>query len=493
MSAAKARIFVGSLATETNVFSPLRVDRDDFERVFYAPPGRHPATPTLCSGIFVALREQAAAENWELIEGTAAWADPAGLLGTGAYESLRDEILDQLKAALPVDAVMLGLHGAMQTCDYDDCEGDLLERVRGLVGPNVPIGATYDPHSHLTKKRCANTDFFTVFKEFPHTDFVDCARDATALLAKVLRDEVRPHIATFDCRMLDIMPTTQEPMRSFVDKIRAQEAQDPQILSISVIHGFLAGDNSQMGAHVVVITDDAESKGNRLARDLGMELFGLRGSLQMKLESMDAIISLAKKHNGGAPLIVADVWDNPGGGVPGDSTLLLRALIEAGIKNVAQAPLWDPIAARICKAAGPGAVVPLRFGGKTSAHAGAPIDAQVKVLAVRDDGWQSFGTSRVPMGLCAAIEFNDVAVILTSERAQAFDPDLFSNCGVDPAARQVVVVKSTNHFRGGFIRLSDNIVYCDSGAPYPLDPRTTSYRRLNRPIWPRVENPHQDD
>src|ERR1700688_963223 len=162
------RIFTASLATETNTFSPVPTDRASFEMALCARPGQHPDTPTLCSAPIVALRRRAKLEGFTLIEGTAAWAEPGGLLQRKAYEHLRDEILDQLRTALPVDGVILGLHGAMVAQGYDDCEGDLLDRVRAIVGPTVVVAAELDPHSHLTRKRLANADILAAFLEFPH-------------------------------------------------------------------------------------------------------------------------------------------------------------------------------------------------------------------------------------------------------------------------------------------------------------------------------------
>ena len=136
------RVFVASLATETNTFSPLFVDRSAFESAFYCPPGTHPDTPTLCSAPMVAARRRAK-RGIRLIEGTATWAEPAGLVSREAYESLRDEILDQLKSALPVDVVLFGLHGSMVARDYDDCEGDLLARARTIVGSSPSSGPNW--------------------------------------------------------------------------------------------------------------------------------------------------------------------------------------------------------------------------------------------------------------------------------------------------------------------------------------------------------------
>ena len=131
------RIFTAALATETNTFSPICVDRRAFEESLYAPPGMHPATPTLCTAPITVGREVCARQGWTLIEGTAAWADPAGLVNKRAYEGLRDEILDQLRAAMPVDAVVIGLHGAMVADGYIDPEGDFLSRIREIIGPDI--------------------------------------------------------------------------------------------------------------------------------------------------------------------------------------------------------------------------------------------------------------------------------------------------------------------------------------------------------------------
>ncbi len=159
------RIFTASLATETNTFSPMYTDLVSFYQSFYAPPGQHPATPTLCSAPLVACREYAELNKTvEVIEGSCAWAEPGGLLNRLSYEHLRDEILQQLSAAMPVQIVLLGLHGAMVAQSYDDCEGDLLSRIRAIVGPTAIIGATLDPHSHLTDLRLASANLLIAFK-----------------------------------------------------------------------------------------------------------------------------------------------------------------------------------------------------------------------------------------------------------------------------------------------------------------------------------------
>ena len=150
---------------------------------------------------------------------------PGGVLQRDSYEDLRDELLGQLRAALPVDGVVLGLHGVRVAQGYDDCESDLLERIRTLVGPGVVVTAL-DPHSHLTALRVANADILAAFLEFLHTDFYERGEHVVDLALRAIKDEIRPTISTFDCRMIDIYPTNREPIRSFMDRLKALQGHD---------------------------------------------------------------------------------------------------------------------------------------------------------------------------------------------------------------------------------------------------------------------------
>jgi microcystin degradation protein MlrC len=482
------RVFTAALATETNTFSPIAIDKRAFEASLYARPGEHPATPTLCTAPITVGRAVCAQEGWTLIEGSASWADPAGLVAQATYESLRDEILDQLRAAMPVDGVVLGLHGAMVAQGYDDPEGDLLARIRELVGPGVLVCAELDPHSHFTAKRAAAADFFVYFKEFPHTDFVDRAQDLWAIAVQALKGEIRPVMASFDCRMIDVFPTSKQPMRSFVDRLYALEKSEPGVLSLSVVHGFMAGDVPEMGTMVGAVTDGDAVQGAALAEQLGRELFAMRGTFMVaQVDEKTAVAqALAAPHG---PVVIADVWDNPGGGTAGDATVILAELIAREARDVAVGTIWDPMAVQICFAAGEGAVIPLRFGAKSAPHTGNPIDKTVTVKRVVQNAEMRFGESIAPFGDAVWIAFDGIDVILNSTRAQSFDPSLFSVMGIDPAERKILLIKSTNHFYDSFSKIASEIVYCSAGKPYPNTPAETDYRKARRTIWPMVEDP----
>lgn len=490
---APTRIFTASLATETNTFSPVPTDLDAFRAAFYAGPGEHPETPTLCSSPVLILRRRGRAEGFEVVEGTSCWAEPAGLIQRRTYEMLRDTILAELRAALPVDGVVLGLHGAMVAQGYDDPEGDFLQAVRDIIGPDVTLAAEFDPHSHLTPRRVAQLDLMAAFLEFPHTDFEERGEHVVELALRMIRGEIRPVISTFDCRMITLYPTSREPMRSFVDRLKAMEGHDG-VLSISLIHGFMAGDVPDMGTRIVVVTDDRKTVGDRLAETLGHELYRLRTSTSMPMLDTEAGLDRAaelRRLHPDKPVVVADVWDNPGGGVAGDATHILRRILERGMDRVAVATIWDPVAVSFCHAAGESAELDLRFGGKSSPHGGEPLDARVKVLRTAEAGWQSFRASRVTLGRAAVVRIlgTEIDVVLITSRTQTYEPDIFSNLGIDFACKNLLLVKSTNHFHAGFQPVASDIVYVAAPTSYPTDPTTTPYRKASHGLWPRVADP----
>lgn len=495
MTPAPKRIFTAALATETNTFSPIVIDRRAFEDSLYAAPGQHPVTPTLCTAPIPVGRRVCAEKGWTLIEGTAAWADPAGLVARGAYEGLRDEILGQLEAALPVDAVVLGLHGAMVAQGYIDPEGDLLTRVRAIVGPDVLVCAELDPHSHLTAKRVEAADFFVVFKEFPHTDFVDRAEDLWRIAVDTLEGRVRPVMSIYDCRMIDVFPTSRQPMRGFVDRMMAIERDDPKVLSLSAIHGFMAGDVPEMGTKMIAVTDGDAAYGMGMAGRLGQELYANRGKHMMpQIDEGEAVARAMAATKG--PVVIADMWDNPGGGTAGDATVVLKELIARGASGVAIGTIWDPVAVQLCFAAGEGAEMLLRFGAKSAPLTGEPADALVRVVKLSADAEMRFGESVVPFGPAARIALLDdrgnergIEVILNKVRAQSYDPSLFTALGIDPLAQKILVIKSTNHFYAAFQPIASEILYCSAGRPYPNDPATNPYRLVRKDIWPRLDDP----
>lgn len=481
------RVFSGSLATETNTFAPMPTGVADYRECCYYPAGQHPDTMQMYSGPLWAARQRGVGKNWTLLEGMVASATPGGITTRHAYESLRDELLDDLRAALPVDMVLLGMHGAMVADGYDDCEGDLLTRVREIAGSNAVIGGTLDPHCHLTEAMVSHADVLICWKEYPHTDILERALELVDLCVACKERRVQPVASVVDTGMISQIHTTREPARSFVDRIRALEGNDG-ILSISIAHGFPWGDVPGMGTKALVYTDvradPDEKRGHALAQRLADELVSMREALNPPQTGIDDALVQALSAEGGA-VVLADGADNSGGGAPGDSTFILRRLFELGIGNACLGPMWDPIAVRLAFVAGEGARLALRVGGKIGPASGAPIDAIWTVKALRADMVMTgLGGTPAPLGDCALIESAGVEVVLTTLRCQAFDIDLFTQLGCNPADRKLVIVKSSQHFYTSYSKIASQIIYVSAPGAVPDDLNSLPFRQIRRPKWP---------
>ena len=481
------RVFTASLAVETNTFSPMITGREAFMERSYFPPGQHPNHPVLTASPLWILRRVAREKGWTVIEGLVTSAQPAGTIVRSVYEEFRDDILSQLRAAMPVDMVILGLHGAMVADGYDDCEGDVLKRVRDIVGPNVVVSAELDPHCHLSELMVKSADLLICYKEFPHTDYLERAEELVTISAEIAAKKVKPTPAVYDCRMINSYPTSREPMRSYVDRIQAMEGKNG-IVSISVAHCYPYADVPDLGTKILVYTDNDPAKAAALAKTLGQELIGMRDTVRPPFLSIDAALDKGVAANSG-PVVIAEPSDNAGGGAPSDSTFVLKRMMERGIRDAAIAPVWDPIAVKMCFAAGDGAEFELRFGGKMGPFSGTPVDGKVRVIKCVANATQSQGSSIHYLGDAASIEIAGIAVVLITNRQQAWGPDLFSNLGVDPTKRKIVVVKSTNHFFAEYSKIATDVLYMDGPGALPRNFKLVPYTKIKRPIWPLDTNP----
>jgi microcystin degradation protein MlrC len=482
------RIFAASLGTETNTFSPIPTSYANFEASFAYGPGEHPDAPKHTTAPLYVARRRAASEGFALIEGSCFWAEPSGTCVKADYEMMRDRILGELEAALPLHGVLLGLHGAMVAHGYDDCEGDLIARAREIVGKKAIIGCEYDLHCHLTAKRIANADISILYKEYPHTDFLERAEELVSLVLRAVRGEIRPVSSLYDLRLISFYPTTVEPMRSFVDHMSALEKTEPGVLSISFGHGFQHADVEDLGSRMLVVTDDRKADGDRLAKALSDEVVAKLDRLTPKLISAGEALAKALARNRGTT-VIADTSDNAGGGAASDNTDMIRRLIEKDVKDAAVGPLWDPVAVRFCFTLGEGARFKLRFGGKSGPESGTPIDAEVEVIGLCRDAMQSFGAAKTKLGDCAAIRIGGVDIVLNAHRNQALGRELFTNVGIDPAQKRILVVKSANHFRDAFGPLAAEVLYADGNGNVPIDCRKHEFEKVARPLWPLDPRP----
>ena len=481
------RYFIACLGTETNSFSPIPTGLSNFAETMLCHGDGSTNGKHILSEPLRVWRRRANELEIEIVESLAAFAEPAGPTVRGAYESLRDEILDDLQRSMPVDGVLLSLHGAMIADGYPDTEGDLLARIRDIVGPDIVIGAELDLHVHLTEAMCENANVLVPFKEYPHTDVAERAEEVFDICHRAIAGTIRPMMAHYDTRINAYMPTTSPAMRAFVAGLTAREGKDG-ILSASLAHGFPHGDVPDLTAKTLVITDGNRDSAGVLAARLASDLWAIRHEIGVPCMDLEEALDQALAEPKG-PVIVADVADNAGCGAPNDSTFILRRILERGLTSVAVSNIWDPISVQFCRDAGEGARIHLRIGGKCGIMSGDPVDLEVTVECILEDASQNFNGFRTPMGQGVWVSARGVDIVLNTKRFQTAHPDMLSQFGLNPTKRKIVVVKSTQHFHVGFAPIAAAIYYAATPGASNTDTTMLPYKHVDRPFWPRDETP----
>lgn len=470
------RIYYGGLSNETNAFSPIPCSREDFLEI---EPGwvHDPGSPFAS-----ALRM-----GCELVIGSNRVAQPAGLVVDCDFAALSDALLAEIAGHLPLDGVLLNLHGAMATRRVPDCEGDILDRVRQLAGPRTFVGATLDPHCHLSPRMLSHADVLVCYKEYPHTDIAS----ATRWLTDICLDQIvsrRPiRHAVFDCGQIDLYYTTHPLMRQLIEEIREIEKR-PEILSISIVHGFPWGDDENLGTKVLAYGRETLHDLEATVADIGRKLVALRGACGPNPMSVAEALAIASSQPG--LTVAADIADNPGGGAPGDATFMLREMLAAGIAPCSLGPIWDPVAVDFAFKAGIGERLSLRIGGKAGSSSGAPLDVEATVVALLRDYAErapGYGDLLANYGDIAGIEVAGITVVLCSRRMQAFSPALFEAVGVRLSEQRLVVVKSTQHFYAGFAPRAARVLYVNATGALNFDFASLPRRRTPRHLWPLDE------
>jgi microcystin degradation protein MlrC len=481
----RLRVFVGALGAEVNTFSPILIDRAAFESgaVYHAGQiirGRQP--PLMAAPLRRAwtLEKEGALE---VVQGLCAGAQPGGVVGRQTYEDLREELLNDIRTAGAPDIVILGLHGATVAGGYDDVEGDLLTRARAIIGPDVVLAGLLDPHCHLTASMLREADLLMAYKEYPHTDVFPVADRLVDAAVAAARGEQRPVMRAWDCRMISVLHTTRSPARELIDELlRVQD--EGGVIDISIAQSFPWGDVADLGCRVWATTDADPDRADALAERFARALVDMRGDTRSPILSASAAVQALRRAKPG-PVVIADSADNPGGGAPSDATYLLRALLDDGARDIAAGLFWDPGAVAICEAAGVGAEILLRLGGKVCNLSGEPLDLQVEVTRLNPEAWQPFAGGVWKSGRAAAVRTrNGVEVVLTTLRAQCLDQAAFTQMGIELTSKRAVMVKSSQHFHASFSQLTDQILYVEGQGALSCDFPGLPYRHVRRPIWP---------
>lgn len=476
------KIFVGGIRTETNTFVSRKTSEADFHAGDISPATRPHVDRGLHPG-YVGITRAAAAARCYAARGIVAYAVPGGPVEQPVYEALKTELLDDLRRAMPVDMVLLDLHGAMVAEDTIDCEGDILEDVRLIVGCEVIIGALLDPHAVLTRKMLAAADLLHAYKEYPHTDVIERAEELFDICAGIANSGQRPIATIADCGLIGGFPTVAQPMAGFVDWMKEAEGR-PGIQSVSLIQSFPWCDHPDAGAKLLVYADDPYA-GYVIAKEGADRFRALFEAAVMHALEPDEAARIVRE-NPERRYLIADVSDNPGGGASGDATHVLRALVAHGVDGIGLGILYDPESLEAASQLGVGAEASFALGGKQSSFSGAPIVVTGRVAALADDdGADARGSVGGPSsGPLALIETHFGSVIVGRERRQALSPSFFTAVGADPQDFRCIVLKSSAHFRAAFSDFEHTILEVGSPTAMNTDLAELPFVRISRPLWP---------
>lgn len=483
------RVFLATLGTETNTFVSVPTGLDDFRRGLWAEHGIANMPPTPWSMPAKHWLKRAREAGWEVVEGLHAFAEPSGRTTRTAYETMRERILDDLRAAGDVDAVLMFLHGAMVADGYDDCEADLVRRMRAMVGVRTRIGIELDLHAHIDETLLDAADLIVFYKAYPHIDYTERADDLFTLMARTLAGEIEPVMALFDCRTMGLFPTTREgPMVEFTAAMFAAEGHNG-ILSLSLNHGFPWADVPNAGAKMLAVVDRDMAVARKAAEEFGRRFYAVRAEATLPFVPLEQAIAAATVR-GDKPILLADTSDQTGGGAPGDTTHMLRAMMEAGLRDAIYGPLWDPLAVGICFQVGVGAALRLRIGGKFEPHSGPPLDVDAEVLFLKRDAFQDqLADEQVPIGDVAVIKAAGIEILLTSKRTGVFSPTMFTHHGIKLADKQVIGLKNLYRHRDVFRPLTREQLFVATPGACPPDWASIPFKRIPRPMWPLDPDP----
>ena len=488
------RVLLAAIKHESHTFNRFPTTLALFRRQGYhrgdAIPPAFRGTGLEMAG-FLAVAERL---GWWTSTPISASATSGGRVSAEAMVDFLTVLADGIRAALPLDGVLLALHGAMAAEGDDDADGTILAMVRDLVGPGIPIAVTFDLHANVSDRTARAADIIVSYRTNPHTDHVPTAIIAAELLHRAMTTAARPRTVVARAATLVAFDrgrthTGHGPMIDALTEARRLEREEPGIWSVSLNGGFSHADVPQAGPSVTVSGDAAPARLQAIADTMMAEGFRRRAEETVRLATVEQAIAAMHQGRPGAPVIVADYTDAPGGGAYGDATVLLRAMIAANLPDAAFGAIWDPTTAAQAIAAGLGARIAVQLGGWIDPmFSDAPINAEAEVVGLSDgayvhDGPYAPGTIG-SFGASALLRIGAIDIIVSTENKNILDQQQFKIFGIDPASRSVVALKCMHGFRAAFEPVAAQVVSCDAGGLTTYDYSRLPFRNLRRPIWP---------
>jgi microcystin degradation protein MlrC len=492
------RIAVGGFQHETNTFAPTKADFAAFESGGGWPPltfgnaiaprlegANIPATGAI--GELHAAGHSTVGLAWGA-------ASPSAQVTRDAFERIGGEIVRRLADAGPVDGVYLDLHGAMVTEHLDDGEGELLARVRRVVGPRVPVVASLDLHANVTRAMVERCDGLVAYRTYPHVDMAATGERAARLLLDIL---ARGSPMSKSARTLDFLTgipsqcTTIEPARRLYAMLEGLENEHKAMLSFTP--GFPMADFPECGMAVFGMGAD-EARVQVAVAALRQAVADAESEFHMELLGPDDAVRRAIQRGApGSPVVLADTQDNPGAGGNGDTTGLLSSLLRHDAPGAVLGLLIDPVSAKRAHEVGERHAARFKLGEISGVAGHVPLDGEFIVERVADGRFTCTGPMfhgfRMDLGPMALLRRGNVRVVLASVKCQAADQAMFRHVGIEPRTERVLALKSSVHFRADFEPMAREVIVVAAPGPAKADPSMFSWKRLRAGVRLRPNGP----
>jgi microcystin degradation protein MlrC len=494
-----ARIAVGGFLHETNTFAPTKATYNDFVHGGGWPAMTEGANVLrVMRGINVGLAgfvEAAEAHGWEMVPTIACGASPSAHVTSDAYERIVKVMVEGIGAAGALDAVYLDLHGAMVTEHFDDGEGEILRRVREVIGNELPLVVSLDLHANVTPEMVKHADALIAYRTYPHVDMADTGRAAAKHLALLLRSQQK--LAKAFRQLPFLIPiswqcTNDHPSKAIYRKLAA--LQGDRVPTLSFAPGFPAADFAHCGPSVFAYgrtQADADAAADDIAALIEGHEDDFDGRIYTPDEGVRHAMELAKTAS--KPIVIADTQDNPGAGGDSDTTGMLRALVRNNAAKAAIGVIYDPQAAKIAHAAGVGATITIAVGGKSGIPGDAPYQESFTVEQLSDGRFLApgpyYGGREMDMGPSAALRIGGVRVVISSHKAQLADQSMYRYVGIEPTAQAILVNKSSVHFRADFEPIAEKLLICAAPGAMPADTAALPWTRLRPGIRIKPNGP----
>lgn len=489
------RIAIGQLWQETNTLSPVRTTRADFE-AFGVLRGRELVEQMYdtneLGGFIQSLREWPERPGIVGLVRLPAW--PAGLATSETFDWVRSELLSALRSALPVDGLLLALHGAMAAENHPDVEGEILAAVRQIVGPRVPVVATLDLHANVTPAMAKAADALVLYHTAPHVDVFETGQRGAVVLRRILLEGARAITALQ--KVPCVLPAERANTEAAADvspelKLRLKKLEaDPRVLSagIATVQPWL--DVPELGSAVVVTTNDDAELAGRLCAELAMELWRRREEYLPQLMTIDEAVARAAANQNGL-VILSDAADATTSGAPGDSVWILEELLKRQWPRPVLVTLVSPEIVAQAESLGVGGRFRGDIGGIRDNRFGKKITITAEIEHLFEARFVLSGhlgkNLPIDMGRSAVLKIGQVRIIVTSRSGPHFAPELFRAAGFDPFEASVVVAKSPCGFRAVYEQRAAAIYSVRAPGCAPTDFWNYEYQHRPKPLWPWEE------